>query len=133
MCSDECFAMKPLFLILWCVALLLPVPRSWGGEKARPSGTKLKVMIVAPVDEKAAARAWVTFLISHGLKVALFPGGEVDARGARPFDIVLLLGSGRGGPLLKSALDLGRPVLGLGPYACKVFGAVNLKNGYPYT
>ncbi|MHC4076800.1 MAG: hypothetical protein ACYST0_00010 [Planctomycetota bacterium] len=47
------------------------------------------------------------------------------------YDLVLVTGPGR--RARNVVLDLGKPVLGVGPYGCMYFKHMQLKNGHPYT
>ena len=118
------------FLCLAAMSLAIPAR---GGDSPAEARKKLRVVLVAPAGEERVAGDWKAFLASRGIKSVVCHGEKSASQAARIVDLVVLVGPGRKSPLSTWALDRGKPVLGLGPYGCRVFGAAKLKNGYPYT
>ncbi|MHC4778238.1 MAG: hypothetical protein ACYTFG_06675 [Planctomycetota bacterium] len=92
----------------------------------------LKVMIVSPEGWRAEAGTWADFFARYGIEAKVKAWGETRARRKR-FDLVIIVGPGRKSLMVETHLDFEEPVLGLGPYACKIFGKFKLKHGYPHT
>jgi hypothetical protein len=102
-----------------------------GPNGTTPGGTgELNSALVVSPD----GGIWVkTLLENHGVAVTVVGWSAATVGYARDFDLVIVTGSGRTineGEVVKG---YDRPVLGIGPYGCKYFGLLKLKNGWPYT
>jgi hypothetical protein len=115
-----------LILIAACFPALLS--GSPGGEKAQA----LEVLIVSPGQE-AETKALQELLEAHGLSVTLLGWEAATRERAASFDLVIVTGPGRRIEPEEVVLDYNRPILGIGPYGCRYFGLLKLKNGHPYT
>ena len=82
---------------------------------------------------EAGALALGKFLETSGIETRVFDWSRTAAGKPESFDLVVIAGPGRRASLAGAHLDFEAPVLGLGPYACRVFGKFKLKHGHPYT
>jgi hypothetical protein len=121
---------RPLVLILGWI-LLVTAPAT--AREPAPSRRGLEVLLVTPEGWKAKAGDWVRFFQVHGVKSVVMDWTQIPAGRRKRFDLVILAGPGRRASLAKVHLDFGEPVLGLGPYGCRIFGKFKLKHGHPYT
>ncbi|MHC4599863.1 MAG: hypothetical protein ACYS47_12730 [Planctomycetota bacterium] len=123
--------MKRCLAIVLTGIIFLSAPAA--AREPTASRKVLEVLLVTPEGWKDRAGDWVRFLDSRGVKAVVAGWPEERARRKKRFDLVILAGPGRRASLAKAHLDFGEPVLGLGPYGCKVFGKFKLKHGHPYT
>lgn len=105
---------------------LIAVPAFAGAERTPPS-----VLIVTPEPE-GLAEEFRALLTRYEIPATVVDWEEGTIERARDFDLVMVVGAGRS---ISSDVETGydRPVLGVGPYGCKYFGLMRLKNGHPHT
>ncbi len=96
------------------------------------SGKTLKVLLVSEYSG-GEAEGIKALLDEHGAEVTISQWGQSSAELAKGFDLVIVGGTGRRLDAAAAVLDYEGAVLGLGPYGCKYFGLMKLKNGHPYT
>jgi len=115
-------------LIISLLVVLLLAPSCLPAQ-APPS---LRVLIVSAGDD-SCADGFKDLLVHHGVVAAVHPWKEATVEKSRKFDLVMIVGKGRRISRAGIVVDYRRPVLGVGPYGCKYFGRLKLKNGHPYT
>ncbi len=120
-----------LTVFMTSVFVLIPAVDTQGAKSA-DSGPALKVLLVSEFkgDE---AREIKKLLEEHNATVTVVRWRDAASGQARDFDLTIIGGTGRNVRRGKSALAFEGAVLGLGPYGCKYFGSLRLKNGHPYT
>ena len=121
---------EPLLLLAFASPLpppALPPPNAAQDDAAPP-----RVLIVSP-EPDGLAREFEELLGEHDVPATVATWAQASAERARGFDLVIVTGKGRSIERSGVVLDYDRPVLGIGPYGCKYFGLMQLKNGHPHT
>jgi len=125
------------WLRFWIVAVVtsvvcLIVAADSEGFEGINSKTSLKVLFVSEF-RSGEAQEIKKLLEMNNAGVTISEWKEATAERAKDFDLVIIGGSTRKVYRDKVVLDYETAVLGLGPYGCKYFGLLRLKNGHPYT
>lgn len=105
---------------------LLAAPLLAGDEPTPPS-----VLIVTP-EPDGLAEEFRALLDKYAIPSTVVKWEAATVERARDFDLVMVVGAGRT-ITGEVELEFDRPVLGVGPYGCKYFGLMRLKNGHPHT
>ncbi|MBI9019533.1 MAG: hypothetical protein JEZ07_19965 [Phycisphaerae bacterium] len=92
---------------------------------------QLKVLIAH--SQQGYSSSIKQLLESKGIKVDNMAVGSLSDSIVKPYDLIIVTGSGRRNKSFGNLKEYDKPVLGYGVYGCAYFGHLKLKNGWPYT
>jgi len=94
---------------------------------------ELNILIVSPESGSSRALEIKGLLEKHGFYADAMAWAQAGVDVADGYDLVVVCGQGRRINSKEIVRNYNTPVLGYGPYGCNYFGALDLKNGHPYT